>query len=762
MNFFKRGLPYIASAAFMLAACESDRPITHKVNVNESTDIELKSRTIKTDSLEAISSEVKDKISNAEGRIHVMLQYDRNLTQEEKKNLASDGIKILSPISSKTYYASVPAGINGLEGKLNSNPLRYAGDILPEDKISPNIGKMAPWSKGKDIVGVNVTFHKDIKPAKMISKISALGGTVNSTLDTIKLAKEMGLLASTEDAISMANITVSEDKFQELVESLGELDEVEHVEYATIPFSELNFNGRRISMVNALQEEFPDLDGTGTKVAVYDSGLIYEHPDYEGRVKYFTCCDEYRKGSGHASHVAGTVAGDGSFTIEGLEDICDSWHIYGALKDVCKLFNASEDKREFEGMFRGVAPKAHILSMFHGPCIPYCYYNVPNNLLVKFAHAGLEGVDLLTSSTGSNVSGNGYPCEFNGDYESSAALVDFMIKGPFGLSPLAVLFAAGNERGYTRCFMEGDEIGYATIGIPATSKNAIKVGATMIDENGYIALAYYSSFGPTDDGRMGITVVNYGGGGDIGVISVGSNYSYGVPYASMSGTSMAAPLTAGVGLLLNQRYSDRHLGDISPHLLKALLAGTAWDIGPYYADYQSGFGHVDAAKAEEAVRMHRFMEGDISETGGYDLYNLKISNPWEPIKVTMAYTDVMGSLNSARNLVNDLDIVLVSPDGRVIKPMVLDPTHPEATAQEGEDHINNIEQVVYHLSGDDIDNKFVPWQILVKGYDVVDGPVDYAIVTNQSIVDAPSYKDFAKDEAMEKVKNYPFLEDFKP
>jgi len=110
----------------------------------------------------------------------------------------------------------------------------------------------------------------------------------------------------------------------------------------------------------------------------------------------------------------------------------------------------------------------------------------------------------------------------------------------------------------------------------------------------------------------------------------------------------------------------------------------------------------------------------------------------------MAYTDVRGSLNAAKALVNDLDIVLISPDNRVIKPLVLEPSHPEAIAHEGEDHINNIEQIVYFPSADDL-NRGGIWRVLVKGYDVVYGPVEFAIVSNQGFYEPPFRPDYSKD-----------------
>jgi len=44
-------------------------------------------------------------------------------------------------------------------------------------------------------------------------------------------------------------------------------------------------------------------------------------------------------------------------------------------------------------------------------------------------------------------------------------------------------------------------------------------------------------------------------------------------------------------------------------------------------------------------------------------------------------------------LVEDLDLILISPNGEESKPLVLDPANPTKEAEPGEDHLNNIEQI---------------------------------------------------------------------
>ncbi len=138
------------------------------------------------------------------------------------------------------------------------------------------------------------------------------------------------------------------------------------------------------------------------------------------------------------------------------------------------------------------------------------------------------------------------------------------------------LLAAGNDGGN----------GFSTVSSPATAKNPISVGATMNSINaftevgctsGYLPggtcpastntfyseanMAYFSSMGPTKDGRIKPDMVSPG----YQIISAKSNGSPSTPscpptYASAlkskSGTSMATPITAGHAALVREYYRN--------------------------------------------------------------------------------------------------------------------------------------------------------------------------------------------------------------
>ena len=72
-----------------------------------------------------------------------------------------------------------------------------------------------------------------------------------------------------------------------------------------------------------------------------------------------------------------------------------------------------------------------------------------------------------------------------------------------------------------------------------------------------------------------------------------------------------------------------------------------------------------------------------------------MGGPDQPLKITLAYTDVAGFPGAIPALVNDLDLVVVGPDGTVYRGNQFDgdESTPNATAS---DNLNNVEAV--HLS----------------------------------------------------------------
>jgi hypothetical protein len=158
---------------------------------------------------------------------------------------------------------------------------------------------------------------------------------------------------------------------------------------------------------------------------------------------------------------------------------------------------------------------------------------------------------------------------------------------------------------------------------------------------------------------------------------------------------MSTPVVGGAMTLIAQYYAET----VSPegpsvHLMKALLANTAIDIGNPGPDYSTGWGLLDAKNAVDLLSI----PGSQVQIGLVDgmVADLKIevSESSEPLRVTAAWTDPPGDPLAAHALVNDVDLRLVSPSAFVHLPWVLDPDHPSADAARGINTVDNVEQVV--------------------------------------------------------------------
>jgi hypothetical protein len=245
--------------------------------------------------------------------------------------------------------------------------------------------------------------------------------------------------------------------------------------------------------------------------------------------------------------------------------------------------------------------------------------------------------------------------------------------------------------------------GFDIISTTGNAKNILTVGAaelsTQIPTFGKdVQVSTFSSWGPTDDGRIKPDLVG------IGTNIISTTNTSNSAYATLSGTSMATPQVAGSLLLIQQLYNRLNKGAfMRAATLKGLAIHTALDLGNVGPDYKSGWGLLNAAKAAEVIQnknnAHRIIEGTL--TNGVTQTIPFIASGKGELEVTLSWTDPKGTVlnisasnlnNRSPRLVNDLDIKIQSPQG-INLPYILDPENPANAATTGDNIRDNVEKI---------------------------------------------------------------------
>lgn len=213
--------------------------------------------------------------------------------------------------------------------------------------------------------------------------------------------------------------------------------------------------------------------------------------------------------------------------------------------------------------------------------------------------------------------------------------------------------------------------GYANLtGNFKMAKNVLTVGCVDTVNR---AMSF-SSRGPAFDGRIKPDIVAY----------------------STQGSSNAAALVSGIGVLLQQAYRDQFGTLPEAALLRALLINNTDAADAPEPDHITGFGSVNAYNSLLALQQQRFASAAVGQDEVHEIV-LPVPANAARLSVTLAWTDVPAAVNSARALVNDLDITITDPDGNAWMPWGL---HTEANAQllampatRKPDHLNNVEKI---------------------------------------------------------------------
>ncbi len=245
--------------------------------------------------------------------------------------------------------------------------------------------------------------------------------------------------------------------------------------------------------------------------------------------------------------------------------------------------------------------------------------------------------------------------------------------------------------------------GYDIISTYGTAKNILTIGAVGGIEDGYrrnqdVVMSSFSSWGPTDDGRIKPDLVANG----VSLYSSASTSN--TSYSTSSGTSMSAPNTTGSLILLQEHYHLRHNRFMLSSTLKALVCHTVDEAGNPGPDYVFGWGLLNTERAALAIT-NNGGQSHIEEmqlNSGASIVRTVVASGAEPLRITIAWTDpeaqplpIDASVlnNRTPRLINDLDL-RVGDGTNTFMPWVLNPNNPMSFATRADNVLDNIEQVV--------------------------------------------------------------------
>lgn len=426
-----------------------------------------------------------------------------------------------------------------------------------------------------------------------------------------------------------------------------------------------------------------ELTGRGMVVGIYDQTRPKpNHREFENRVTQVDGSTEII--SNHATHVTGTILARGlNRNARGMANEATGW-AFNWDGDISKMIQNGYDP--------DLRPGGHIITNHSYGFLIGWYRDAAGN----WAWAGNPAIN------------NREDYRF-GFYGPKTKQIDELA---FSKPYFTMVWAAGNDRNEVGDGSRNADGPDDSIGPEGVAKNNITIGAVsgVKEYRGPndVVMSPFSGWGPTDDGRIKPDLVAMG----VNVFSTAITNEGGADsYATMSGTSMAAPNATGSLFLLQELYHNRNAGRyLRSSTLKGLAIHTAKEAGLAPGpDYVYGWGLLDVKAAAEMIinenNSSRIIRESVLENEQVYEFDF-ISDGLSPIKATLAWTDPAGtspspSLNPANlMLVNDLDLRIIDEDGQVFYPWTLDPDLGSAAraANDADNFRDNVEQILVNTT----------------------------------------------------------------
>jgi subtilisin family serine protease len=545
------------------------------------------------------------------------------------EDLEATGARIHRYLGANAWYATLPAH----SGAASHPGVRRILRPQAAGKISPMIDLRHARTDSRKEVRLHISLTGDTGVGATQRLLAELGGRLEGS----------SLLYGHR---AIARIPAGR------IEELAARDEVLSIEPADLQKAVHNARAARFLGVDTARSEF-GIGGSGINVGIWDGGPVFNHRELAGRLTIV----QQGQVDDHATHVAGTIAAAG-----------------------------------IKARARGMAPQAHIFS-----------WDYEGDVATEMNNAVAKQSIILANHSWGYLSGweFGYDPDYGdvwcwfgdalfGAYTNETAAIDTLVYS----KPITVVFSAGNDRNdkfsdvvyydvdtekYIWKEKSGQDGPYGIVGPPGTGKNVITVGAS----NGVSSMSNFSSWGPTDDGRVKPEITAHG----VNLFScvVGNSYDY------YSGTSMAAPAVTGSLALLAEMWKQQFGSNPSTAALRNLIALTANELKYPGPDYEFGFGTLNVQRAGQFIEAAA-AGGLLSESSvkrrKTNVYSLDLGEGLQELRVCLAWLDPAGA-----KLVNDLDLVLISPSGTRYYPWTLDPGNRTAKATAAVNTRDNIELV---------------------------------------------------------------------
>jgi hypothetical protein len=443
-------------------------------------------------------------------------------------------------------------------------------------------------------------------------------------------------------------------------------------------------------------------DSLTFKLGMWDESAIRNsHIDIANRT---TQKDNVTKIIDHSTHVAGILIAKGvNPAAKGMIHGSKGIYAYDWSNDVSEMSSAAaenllvsnhsygivagweynDDSSRWEYNGRHNEKEDYRFGLYDNQAVLYdsIAYNAPNYLIVKSSgNTRASNGPTINSSTGKwfNNDSTYWRRDQNGKWYNAGLRPDSLSKND----------------------------GYETLPGDVNAKNILTVGAVAGILSGYtkkedVVENSFSTWGPTDDGRIKPDIVAVG----VSVLSTLSTNDSSYGYSS--GTSMSSPGVAGSLLLLQELSYKLTNKPVRSATLKALAIHTANEAGTSPGpDYKFGWGLMNSSEAattlnnalstNNASSSTDLVYEDVLQNQGSKTYNIVASGK-KALKATLVWTDIKGVANNSLNnntpkLVNDLDLK-ISSGNSVVETWNLNPANPSEAAKRGNNKIDNVEKV---------------------------------------------------------------------